>query len=196
MGPDEIRDRLVPLRPLDFAAAERLAQDIRRDAGDLLPAFVSVLIGGPDAGARNAETVLGMLEELSILPRLGEVPQLTLTTNRSAQITFRDPVSDLVVTINGFFNTTQTGVRIDWADGAPFEELLLERDELERLAVRVAMTHPPFRVLRQSTPCRVPPFRQFVAAISFPAEKARVPLARSHSREGEAGLPWGAPAPS
>src|SRR5690606_33583577 len=53
------------------------------------------------------------------------------------------------------------------------EELLLERDELERLAVRVAMTHPPFRVLRQSTPCRAPPFRRFVAAISFPVEKAR-----------------------
>jgi hypothetical protein len=55
---------------MDFGAAERLARDVRRDAGEPLTAFPAILAGVDDAGRRNAETVLRWLEELSILPWL------------------------------------------------------------------------------------------------------------------------------
>jgi hypothetical protein len=66
----EIRRRLPALGPMDFAAAEQLARDIRRDAREPLTAFPAMLVGLDDAGTANAETVARWLEELSILPWL------------------------------------------------------------------------------------------------------------------------------
>jgi len=70
MTPEAIRGRLATLRKMDFAAAEKLAEDMAKDARVPLWGFGRVLQwpGYPDR--RKAELVLELLGELSILPWL------------------------------------------------------------------------------------------------------------------------------
>ena len=70
MTPEEVRGRLATLGKMDFAAAEKLAEDIAKDARVPLWGFGRVLQwpGYPDR--RKAELVLKLLGELSILPWL------------------------------------------------------------------------------------------------------------------------------
>lgn len=95
------------------------------DDGPSGPTIELLLVAGRYTMTDLAFDPQGSLPEVSILATLGDVPEMTLTTNGSAQITFRDPDSNLIVTVNGFFDTTATGVRIDFADGARFDQLLL-----------------------------------------------------------------------
>jgi hypothetical protein len=76
MTPETIRQRLCSLSEMDFAGAEKLAQDIAKDARVPLWAFGRVLQspGYPDRS--KAELVLKMLDELSILPWLAASRQL------------------------------------------------------------------------------------------------------------------------
>lgn len=67
----------------------------------------------------------GSLPESNILPVLGDPPTLTLTSAGQAQVVMRDPVTTLVVTIQGTFQTTPTGVRVDFASQSAFRQLLL-----------------------------------------------------------------------
>jgi hypothetical protein len=69
----------------------------------------------------------GSLPEVNVLPALGEAPQLNLTAAGQAQIVFRDPVTTLVVTVNGTFRTTATGVRIEFPSESAYRQLLLSR---------------------------------------------------------------------
>ena len=70
MTSEAMRERLSSLRKTDFAGAERLADDMAKDARVPLWAFGRVLQwpGYPDR--RKAELVLKLLGELSILPWL------------------------------------------------------------------------------------------------------------------------------
>ena len=82
MTPEAIRGRLATLRRMDFAGAEKLAEDMAKDARVPLWAFGRVLQwpGYPDR--RKAELVLKLLGELSILPwlaasrKLGGAPRI------------------------------------------------------------------------------------------------------------------------
>jgi hypothetical protein len=76
MTADEIRAGLAALGPLDFQGAENLAQRASKDARAPLFAFGQQLgwEGNPDAG--KAGTVLTMLAELSIVPRLAIAQKL------------------------------------------------------------------------------------------------------------------------
>ena len=70
MTPEAIRGRLATLRKMDFAGAEKLAEDMAKDARVPLWGFGRVLQwpGYPDRS--KAELVLKLLGELSILPWL------------------------------------------------------------------------------------------------------------------------------
>ena len=70
MTPEAIRERLATLRKMDFAGADKLAEDMAKDARVPLWAFGRVLQwpGYPDRS--KAELVLKLLGELSILPWL------------------------------------------------------------------------------------------------------------------------------
>lgn len=70
MTPEAIRERLSSLREMDFAGAEKLAQDIATDAREPLKSLARVLQwpGNPDR--KKGEAVLKLLAELSILPWL------------------------------------------------------------------------------------------------------------------------------
>jgi hypothetical protein len=67
----------------------------------------------------------GSLPASDILIGLDEPPTLELTTSGQAQVLVRDPVTSLVVTINGNYQTTTTGVRIDFPEASQFTKLLL-----------------------------------------------------------------------
>ena len=67
----------------------------------------------------------GSLPATDILAELTQAPTLTLTTNRQVQILMRDPITTLVVTINGEFQTTTSGVRLEFGDQSSIDRLLL-----------------------------------------------------------------------
>ncbi len=68
----------------------------------------------------------GTLPNQDLLDALGTNDvQLILTLNRSAQIVYRDPISDLVVTIAGNFQSTVDGIRLQWTPDSGFRDLLL-----------------------------------------------------------------------
>jgi hypothetical protein len=69
----------------------------------------------------------GSLPDVDVLATLGETPQLSLTAAGQAQITFRDPVSTLVVVINGTYRTTATGVRLEFPSQSAYRDLLLSQ---------------------------------------------------------------------
>lgn len=70
----------------------------------------------------------GTLPDQNILPALGNSSaQLILTSDRAAQVVYRDPVSQLFVTIQGTFRTTSAGVRLEWASNSQYRQLLLSR---------------------------------------------------------------------
>ncbi len=67
----------------------------------------------------------GSLPENNLLALIPNAPQLNLTSGGQAQIVYRDPVTTLVVTIQGTFETTRTGVRIDFPSESGHAQLLL-----------------------------------------------------------------------
>jgi len=67
----------------------------------------------------------GSLPASDILPLLAEAPTLNLTAANQVQILMRDPVTSLIVTINGTYQTTTTGVQIDFAENSQYAQLLL-----------------------------------------------------------------------
>lgn len=70
MTPEAIRERLATLREMDFAGAEKLAEEVAKDARVPLWAFGRVLQWPAYPDRSKAELVLKMLGELSILPWL------------------------------------------------------------------------------------------------------------------------------
>lgn len=77
MTRDEIRGRLLSLRESDFTGAEKLAQDLARDARAPQRVFTRIL-AWPDYPHRtNAEAVLKGLHELALMPRLSASRKLT-----------------------------------------------------------------------------------------------------------------------
>ncbi len=70
----------------------------------------------------------GVLPDQDILAALGvNNAQLILTLNRSAQVVYRDPISDLFVTIPGSFQTTAEGVRLQWDADSAYRDFLLSQ---------------------------------------------------------------------
>lgn len=70
----------------------------------------------------------GSLPDVDILPTLSEAnTQLILTSDRAAQVVYRDPATQLVVTIGGSFRTTANGVRLEFAANSQYRQLLLSR---------------------------------------------------------------------
>jgi hypothetical protein len=70
----------------------------------------------------------GTLPDQDILAALGNSnTQLILTSDRAAQVVYRDPVTQLFVTIQGTFRTTSGGVRLEWASNSQYRQLLLSR---------------------------------------------------------------------
>lgn len=71
----------------------------------------------------------GTLPDQDIRATLGTTAntQLILTSDRNAQVVYRDPITQLFVTIQGTFRTTGDGVRIEWASNAQYRQLLLSR---------------------------------------------------------------------
>jgi hypothetical protein len=69
----------------------------------------------------------GSLPDTNILPAIGTAPTLTLTADRNAQVVYRDPATNLFVTVNGTFRTTPFGVRLDFEAGSGYRQLLLSR---------------------------------------------------------------------
>ena len=86
------------------------------------------------AAERNADlTVLrfdpqGTLPEQNILAALEtDEIQLTLTLDREAQIVYRDPDTQLIVTIPGSFRPLAEGIRLEWASNSQYRQLFLSR---------------------------------------------------------------------
>lgn len=73
----------------------------------------------------------GSLAAVDLGARIGVVPELNLSSSGGAQVAYRDPVTNLVRTIDGTFRTTETGVRIDFDAEAAASLLMPERLELE-----------------------------------------------------------------
>jgi hypothetical protein len=70
----------------------------------------------------------GVLPDKDILAALGvNNAQLILTLNRSAQVVYRDPISQLFVTIPGSFQTTADGVRLQWDANSAYREFFLSQ---------------------------------------------------------------------
>jgi hypothetical protein len=70
----------------------------------------------------------GVLPDQDILAALGvNNAQLILTLNRSAQVVYRDPISQLFVTIPGSFQTTAEGVRLQWDANSAYRDFLLSQ---------------------------------------------------------------------
>lgn len=70
----------------------------------------------------------GSLTDQNILAALGvEEVQLTLTLDREAQIVYRDPGTQLIVTIPGSFRPTAEGIRMVLASNSQYRQLLLSR---------------------------------------------------------------------
>jgi hypothetical protein len=69
----------------------------------------------------------GALPEANILPALGVIPELIVTTSRTAQVVFQDPGSGLFTTIAATVRTTKTGLRVNFAGGSEAADLLLPR---------------------------------------------------------------------
>ena len=70
MSPEQIRERLVSLREMDFVGAEKLAQEIAKEARRPLWSLMRVLEWAEHPDRKKAEVVLKMLAELAILPWL------------------------------------------------------------------------------------------------------------------------------
>lgn len=70
----------------------------------------------------------GSLPDTNILPTLGQDNvQLILTSSRTLQIVYQDPISNLFTTISGTFRTTDTGARLEFASNSEYRSLLLSR---------------------------------------------------------------------
>lgn len=69
----------------------------------------------------------GSLPDTNVLGAIGTAPTLTLTADRNAQIAFRDPATNLIVTVNGSFRTTPAGIRIEFDAGSAYRQMLLSR---------------------------------------------------------------------
>jgi len=70
----------------------------------------------------------GTLPEQNILAALEtDEIQLTLTLDREAQIVYRDPDTQLIVTIPGSFRPLAEGIRLEWASNSQYRQLLLSR---------------------------------------------------------------------
>ncbi len=70
----------------------------------------------------------GVLPDQDILAALGmDDIELTLTSARAAQVVYRDPATQLFVTIQGSFRPTVEGIRLEWAANSPYPELLFSR---------------------------------------------------------------------
>lgn len=68
----------------------------------------------------------GSLAEVDLRDRLVvQDPSLQLTQDGVAQLAFRDPSTDLLVTVNGTYNTTATSVRINFGEETQHRRLLL-----------------------------------------------------------------------
>lgn len=76
MTPDTIRERLSLLREMDFAGAEKLAQDIAKDASEPLGDFARVIQTPFHQDRSKVVAVLKLLYELSILPWLSATREL------------------------------------------------------------------------------------------------------------------------
>lgn len=88
---------------------------------------LSLVVGSYDLTALRFDPQ-GSLPETDILSVLGQDNvQLILTSARSAQVVYQDPLSGLFTTIAGSFRTTETGVRLEFAQNAPYRQLLLSR---------------------------------------------------------------------
>lgn len=71
----------------------------------------------------------GTLPDQDILPVLGtDNVQLILTGNLAAQVVYRDPFTDLFVTVQGTFRPTAEGVRLEWPANSAYQEILLSRN--------------------------------------------------------------------
>jgi len=70
----------------------------------------------------------GVLPDQNLLAALGtDNAQLILTINRAAQVVYRDPLSQLFVTIPGDFQRTADGVRLQWNQDSAYREFFLSR---------------------------------------------------------------------
>ncbi len=70
----------------------------------------------------------GVLPDQDLLEAVGtNNAQLILTINRAAQVVYRDPITQLFVTIPGSFQVTADGVRLQWDQNSAYREFLLSR---------------------------------------------------------------------
>jgi hypothetical protein len=70
----------------------------------------------------------GSLPDTNVLPVLDQSNvQLILTTNRTAQVVFQDPITNIFTTVQGTFRTTADGARIEFASNSLYAQLLLSR---------------------------------------------------------------------
>lgn len=68
----------------------------------------------------------GSLAEVDLRDRLMvQDPSLQLTQDGVAQLAFRDPSTDLLVTVDGTYTTTATSVRVDFGEETQHRRLLL-----------------------------------------------------------------------
>lgn len=69
----------------------------------------------------------GVLPEVDLLDRVGNVPNLVLTRDGEAQLVFTDPSTGLVTTADGGYSTPQEGARIAFSSGDVVGQVLLSR---------------------------------------------------------------------
>jgi hypothetical protein len=76
MNPDTIRERLSLLREMDFAGAEKLAEEITKDVREPLGDFARVIQASIHQDRSKVVSILKLLDELSILPWLSASREL------------------------------------------------------------------------------------------------------------------------
>lgn len=69
----------------------------------------------------------GALPEADLLPVLGVTPELIVTASKTAQVVFQNPGSGLFTTIAATVRTTKTGLRVTFANGSGYADLLFAK---------------------------------------------------------------------
>lgn len=115
-------------RALALAAVAALATAACGDDSPTEP----VLSGAQVAGTYQLSEIRfdpqGSLPEVDLLGRIElQNPALQLTSGGVAQLTFRDPETNLLVSVNGTYATTPSAVRVDFGQGNQYARLLLSQ---------------------------------------------------------------------
>jgi hypothetical protein len=101
-----------------FACSDSSSPDVT-DVDAVVGTYSLTVLRFDPQGTLPDQDILAVLEPDDV--------QLTLTSSRAAQLVYRDPATQLIVTIQGTFRATAEGIRLEWASNSQYRDLLLSR---------------------------------------------------------------------